>query len=382
MSRFHALDACRAGAMLWGLLFHAAVSFMTIPIGWAVQDPARSRGVDAFVWISHSFRMPVFFLMAGFFARLLWRREGAAGFLRHRAKRLLLPMVVALVPVMPAVLCLWIWGRSKQPGLASHPLGIPVGELDLADLRPSPCHLWFLYYLMMLCVLLAAVVAAAERLPLDRLKRAGDALFRGALRLHLLPLLIALPTAGTLSLMKGLDAETPVDFVPQPRILLFYAVFLALGWWLHRQPELVPALGRRLWIPALAAIVVLPLLGRAVEAQVSGAGSGSRGEALALSGLFCGCTVSLFLGLFVRFAESPRPWIAWISDASYWSYLLHLPVTVALQIWVVDKAWPGPLKYAVVLGGTLVVCFGTYRLFVRHTWIGAALNGKRLPRPA
>ncbi len=382
MQRFHSLDACRAAAMLWGLFFHGAVSFMTIPIGWAVQDDARSQVADAFIWISHSFRMPVFFLLAGFFARLLYEKLGPAGFLKHRARRLLLPMVAALIPIMPLTWLLWSWGRMKQPDPVSHPLGMPVADLDLRHLKASPCHLWFLYYLMLLLSGLTACVVVSKRLPLDRFKRGLDALLRVAIRGHLLPLLIAVPVAGTLSLMKGLEVETPVDFEPQPRILLYYGVFVTLGWWLHRQPDLVEALGRRLWIPGLAALGVLPLLGGAVERLAREGVLASRTEALALSGLFTGCLVVLFVGLFVRYGAKERPWIAWISDASYWSYLLHLPVTVALHVWIADKPWPGALKYLLVMALTLGVCLGSYRLLVRHTWIGEALNGRRIPRPA
>jgi glucan biosynthesis protein C len=182
--------------------------------------------------------------------------------------------------------------------------------------------------------------------------------------------------------MKGLEVETPVDFVPVPKILAFYAVFSALGWFLHRQPDLVQELGKRLWIPALGALVLLPLLGATVERMVKGEDPGSRLPALLLSGAFTGCTVTLFLGLFVRYAERERAWVSWLSDASYWSYLLHLPVTVALQVWVADKPWHGLVKYVLVLVPTAAACLLSYRLLVRHTWLGEALNGRRIPRSA
>jgi fucose 4-O-acetylase-like acetyltransferase len=373
MTRHHALDACRAAAMLWGLFFHAAVSFMTIPIGWAVRDVARSPAVDAFMWISHAFRMPVFFLLAGFFARLIWTKQGPAGFLRHRARRLLLPFVIFLIPILPALGGLWIWGLSKS-GEA-----FPAAAPGIRPWRgePSPGHLWFLYYLILLCAGLWALVTLASRLPLGRLHRGLDVLIAGAVRGHAFPLLLAIPTAGTLYFMHGLEVETPLTFVPSPKILAFYAVFMASGWWLHRQPALVEGLGRRLWIPALAALAVLLLLGPIVERFVATQEAALRLKALGLSALFTGSLVTLFVGLFVRYLSAPRPWVAWLADSSYWSYLVHLPVCVALQVWIADKPWPGLLKYGLVAGGTLAFCLGTYAVAVRRTAVGVLLNGRR-----
>jgi fucose 4-O-acetylase-like acetyltransferase len=54
--------------------------------------------------------MPVFFLLAGFFGRLLYEKLGPGPFVRHRAKRLLVPFVVTLVPLMPSFFLLWKWG--------------------------------------------------------------------------------------------------------------------------------------------------------------------------------------------------------------------------------------------------------------------------------
>ena len=56
-----------------------------------------------------------------------------------------------------------------------------------------------------------------------------------------------------------------------------------------------------------------------------------------------------------------------MADASYWSYLVHLPVLVALQIALAPRPWPAPLKLALALGGTSAVCLVSYRALVRRT---------------
>jgi len=387
MSRFHGLDACRAAAMLLGLFFHGAVSFMTTDIGWAIRDRSTHIGVDGFIWICHTFRMPVFFLLGGFFGRLVYLKLGAAGFIRHRAKRILLPFVVTLLPLMPSLLVLWRWGMSRSGPRQIHPFGMKVPSLDLAELTPSPGHLWFLYYLMMILALLLVVAVVARRLPLDGILRGVDGLMRAVIRFRLVAFVMAVPTAVTLYFMKSLEVETPVDFIPQLRIVAFYAVYSGFGWILHRQAGQVAEFGRLLWIPlVLVAAILVPLgmiVDRSVQTGASLASPWARVGALYLSALFGWSMVLLFLGAFVRWGERPRPWVAYLSDASYWCYLIHVPIVITFQILVADLAWPGPIKYAMVMAATVGICLASYHAFVRYTFIGATLNGKReRPLPA
>ena len=375
--RFNELDAVRAAAMLLGILFHAMCSFAETPVGWAARDRSTSLAVDALLWGLHSFRMPVFFLISGFFARLLHERLGPAGFLRHRAKRLLAPFLVALPFVMASLWALWTWGFERQAGRPAPTPSLYPGlppSVGPRTMLTGPGHLWFLYYLLLLQA--AAVIVAR----LGRLGARTDRIVRGLAGSPLLPFVMALPTGATLAFMSGFEAETPVSFVPQPRILAFYAVFFASGWLLHRQPGLVPRLARHLWLPPVLAALLFPVLGRQLEELVRTGGFASAGRRLGsvyLLGLFSWSLVLFFAALFVRWLREPRGWVRWLADSSYWSYLLHLPVVILLQIAVMDLGWPGPLKVVVVAGGTLAVCLGSYRAFVRYTFLGTSLNGKR-----
>lgn len=383
--RFHGLDACRAAAMMLGLFFHGAISFMATPVPWAIQDRSTHLAVDAFIWICHTFRMPVFFLLAGFFGRLVYEKLGPRGFVRHRAKRLLVPFLVAIVPLMASIFFLWRWGAAVSGPRAINALGMEAPSLDLDKIRPSAGHLWFLYYLMMLSVVAVSVVAPFRKLPLDGLKRGMDAAVAVLVRCRLVPVALAIPTAGTLYFMQTLSADTPIDLVPQLRILAYYLVFVGFGWVLHRQPALVEELGRGLWMPALLAAGAVVPLGKIVDRVIQGGGYASPMEkalGLYLSALFGWSLVVLFIGAFVKWAAQPRPWIAWLSDASYWCYIIHLPVVLAFQILVARWTLPGPLKYALVMTATVGICLGSYRLFVRHTVIGRTLNGPReRPKP-
>jgi hypothetical protein len=180
--------------------------------------------------------------------------------------------------------------------------------------------------------------------------------------------------------MQVLSADTPVGYLPQPRILAYYGVFAGFGWLLQRQTDLVEEFGKRLWIPLALALAILYPLSRLVDRTIRGgppASPAARAGALYLSALFGWSLVILFLGAFVKWGGKPRAWVAYLSDGSYWCYLVHLPVVVALQILVADLAWPGPIKYALIMTATIAACLGSYQLFVRYTFVGATLNGPR-----
>jgi peptidoglycan/LPS O-acetylase OafA/YrhL len=99
--RRHDFDALRAFAMLVGIALHAALSFVRFP--WAVQDSQQHEGFGLFFFAVHGFRMPVFFVMSGFFTAMLWRRRGLVSLLGLRLRRVFLPCLLGLFTVIPAV---------------------------------------------------------------------------------------------------------------------------------------------------------------------------------------------------------------------------------------------------------------------------------------
>ena len=96
--------------MLLGIGLHASLAFFPAP--WWVQDQTASFDglYDEFLWAVHGFRMPVFFLLSGFFTALLWRRRGLRSLIDHRLRRVALPLVIGMVTLVPAVD--WVGGRA------------------------------------------------------------------------------------------------------------------------------------------------------------------------------------------------------------------------------------------------------------------------------
>jgi peptidoglycan/LPS O-acetylase OafA/YrhL len=85
------------------------------------------------------------------------------------------------------------------------------------------------------------------------------------------------------------------------------------------------------------------------------------------------------IGLALRFLAGYSPTRRYIADASYWLYLIHLPIVMALQVAVSRLAWPWEAKYVLILGVAFPLMFASYELLVRHSFIGGVLNGRRYP---
>ena len=94
--RLHALDAVRGFALLVGVAFHAALSFMPgWPPGiWAMVDNSPSQFLSDTAFVTHIFRMSLFFFIAGYFGRMLYHKLGAQQFWLNRAKRIAVPLVI------------------------------------------------------------------------------------------------------------------------------------------------------------------------------------------------------------------------------------------------------------------------------------------------
>jgi hypothetical protein len=98
--RRHDLDALRASAMMLGIVYHGALS-LALGFPWFVQDPSANGPIYVFQSWVHGFRMPLFFIISGFFTAMLWRKRGASALVSHRFRRVFLPCLVGAVTLVP-----------------------------------------------------------------------------------------------------------------------------------------------------------------------------------------------------------------------------------------------------------------------------------------
>ncbi|RYG07948.1 MAG: hypothetical protein EON96_20735, partial [Caulobacteraceae bacterium] len=83
--------------------------------------------------------------------------------------------------------------------------------------------------------------------------------------------------------------------------------------------------------------------------------------------------------LSLRFLSGYSATRRYLADASYWVYIVHLPLVMAGQVLMLDAPLPWWGKLASVVVGVMAISLLSYELLVRHTFIGKALNGRRVP---
>ena len=138
--RRHDLDALRAVAMLLGIVLHAALSFTTLP--WSVKDSQQSSFYYVVFAGIHGFRMPLFFMVSGFFTAMLWRKRGLRSVLRQRFQRIFVPLLIGCFTIVPAMWAVGFVVSRPSPGAGvSSALFAAVadGDVDLVrvELRNS-----------------------------------------------------------------------------------------------------------------------------------------------------------------------------------------------------------------------------------------------------
>ena len=364
--------------MLLGLVLHAGATYTLAPIGegWPIHDPPGSLLFSLLLIVIHLFRMPAFFVVAGFFAALLYERDGVGGFLRNRARRIALPLVIFLPTALPLAALGFLFAARRE-GMAL-PAELVGGGRPLLR-EPILGHLWFLYDLLIFYVAAAVLAPVIARIPLAR--RAEDLVRRIVTRGWgvLIPALI---TSLTLLPMSGPGLETSASLLPLPRALVAYAVFFAFGWGVYRQrDELMPVFGRRWRYFAVAAVPSTLAYVGVLIFQTRMNPRSFHVAGVTLAGLALWLLIFAIVGLFVRFLERPQPVIRYLSDASYWMYLTHLTVISWTAGLLMRSPAPVFVKFSIVLGVTTAITLVTYRWFVRPTALGVLLNGRRYARP-
>ncbi|MEQ1543357.1 MAG: acyltransferase family protein, partial [Novosphingobium sp.] len=338
------------------------------------HDPESSVLLGLGFYVPHMFRMLVFFVIAGLFARPMLERRGPRAFIGDRLRRIGL-VLVAFWPVTLAGI-IGVSIAAQRAGISVPP---PPEEGGFPLL-----HLWFLYVLMLLYAATLALCAVAAPFRHRVASIPGSSALAALFASPAAPLLMAIPLAGALYVdphwIAWFGIPTPDRLgLPGPAATIGYGSAFALGWWLAGRLGVLDVWAGHwpfhLVVAVITTVVCLLLSGYTPGFVALGGGSrtvvatayalGAWSWAIGLTGLAC----RLFAG------ESPVT--RYLADASYWIYLMHLPVVMALQAAVIPLPLPLPVKFAIVIGAALALLLLSYRLLVRRSWLGAWLNGRR-----
>jgi peptidoglycan/LPS O-acetylase OafA/YrhL len=220
-----------------------------------------------------------------------------------------------------------------------------------------------------------------------------DRFFARIMQNPLAPAILAIPIGIAFSLdprwISVMGVRTPdQSLVTNLQAWIGFGTAFGFGWLLHRQIDLLRILERRwLWnlLPALGLILISFVL---VGVMTSAPGAPRLPVSFATLRLVSAILyapaiwISTFavLGLALRFMSGFSPTRRYLADASYWLYLIHMPIVMALQVVLSQRDWPGLIKFAIILVVAILPMLASYHLLVRFTFIGVVLNGRRAAR--
>lgn len=97
MNRDSSLDAARGILMMLGIVLHAAAIYTVGSEEWILRSIHGSQFFDVLRDLIHTFRMPAFFLIAGYFTGLAITKYSTIELVQKRLLRLVLPTIAVLL---------------------------------------------------------------------------------------------------------------------------------------------------------------------------------------------------------------------------------------------------------------------------------------------
>ncbi len=376
-SREFFIDWLRIAALGLLILFHVGMAYTSW--NWHVKSASAAHvaaAVEPWMRLTAPWRMTLLFVVSGLATSLMLQRRAATGsaapggWLRQRARRLLLPLLTGIVLVVPPQSYFEV--RQFHGYAGSYFEFLPLyfsGHAGFCApgrgclVLPTWNHLWFLPYLFAYTALLAAahrrwpaaLDQAAARLPGQL---AGAWLLAGPFAWLALTRIGLAPIFGETHAFFD-DLFLHVQFAPA----------FALGVLLPRTQAAA------LW-PRLVALrhvgLVLALLawGLLVATQ-----PGAPWRALPWS-LMQWCAIVAALGYARRHLQRDSALRARLSEAVFPVYVLHQTATVLGVVLLARWQWPAGVEAAALFSLTLGVSWAGYELVRRvgvlRPWFGLA----------
>jgi surface polysaccharide O-acyltransferase-like enzyme len=359
--RIVAFDRARTFITLLVVIHHSVVNFTHFGNG----DRMRWLGFDLVVLFNDSFFMAFMFLISGLFVHDSLTRHGAGGYLRRRAWRLGIPLLVSIFVLIP-IAYYASFLRYHMPGTTDFNYFHYWGRMITTGPWPSG-QSWFLWVLLVFDVIAAAIWMTAPKI-LGALGR-----LIGALRSRPVVAFAAFVVVSVVSYLPmhvwfGDGAWFEPGHYPFPvqtsRILLYPAYFftgVGIGVISLRVGILAEngEVAKRWAIWLAFAVLLFGLLLLLVFAHHNWI------ENVAAPPLWWRTSYGTAFAVFSAAMAFTVPTISlrlsraslWLLDAmqpsAYGIFLFHYMFIIWLQYFVYDPAWPAGIKAAIVFAVTL-----------------------------
>jgi len=368
--RFHGLDALRSFAMLLGIVLHAALPYMNMDVSIWPSDKDDSKLIVIIFQFIHLWRMPVFFILSGFFASLLVNRYAWSYWWKNRMLRIVLPMVI-FTPVMGATIP-WIFKYGY------------TGELYLFYSNDNqPHHLWFLWHLIIFTIFTILYkfysllfTKIANLLKLTKLNNFILSI-KSAIAKIIFDFQIPIVLIIILTIFSLNDMGT--ELIGNP---ISTGIYFAFGYSLYKNNRLFKKIIIN-WKYYFLSALLFFLAHTLIEEEFISIDFVTY-PIWWIPFIFIKISTSvLFSFSFIGFTEnkfgSYNSILRFFSDGAYWMYLIHLPIVSLITFFLFQFKFLAEIKFLIAIIITTFICFITYKILVRSTYLGVLLNGKKYP---
>jgi glucans biosynthesis protein C len=366
-TRINGFDALRTIAMWLGVVLHSLIVYKSEPEPNWPHDTTNYLFFDWLYEFIHIFRMPLFYLVAGFFSRMTLERSGTRTFVTQRAKRILIPFIVGLVIIVPLSLLPFHFNYFFHIEKLDFKTAMGNSLRQMLSWN-GMAHLWFLYYLIVFYILAVGYKSFLRRSLLKPAVVVSRIFNKSAWSKIVIQVVILLLI---LFFFKMVTPPVYTGIRISLTYLLYYGVFFIFGWLLQTDMgriKMSPPIGWLLFVVGTALSITRFFY---PELQTG----------IVFYGLVSVETISLVTGitaLFIHYFSQESKWWRYFSDASYWVYLTHIFFVAGIQVMLLSSNIQGWLRFPIVLLSTFLFTIVTYQLLVRYTVIGEYLHGKRI----
>jgi peptidoglycan/LPS O-acetylase OafA/YrhL len=356
-TRRYDLDWLRIAAFALLILYHIGMLYVAWP--WHVKSIRPVPAIEPLMLLSSPWRLTLLFLISGVAARHLLDRQRPGAFARDRLRRLLPPLLFAMLVVVPPQSYWEVVTRLGYQGdYWSFWARYLAFDRGFGLILPTWNHLWFVTYLLAY-VLLAALARRFTGGSLPEWPWRGWPL-------------ILLP-AGLFALYRAtlypVFGETHA-FGDDPYAHAHYGTAFLIGFAIARRAAAWATLTAWRW-PLLAAVLYLALASH---------GGGQPARAVARE-FYAWLLIATLLGFGRRHLDHDHPARRYLTEAVFPYYILHQ--TLIILIWAGLRPFAlGPAaEAAAIAAGTVTGCALGFELIRRVPALRFLFGVKPLPAP-
>lgn len=391
LDRRYDLDWIRVGAFFLLILYHTGMFY--VPWDWHVKTPHPVEALEPFMLMTNPWRLTLLFLVSGAATRFMADKVSVGKLTTARIARLLPPLIFAMFVIVPPQSYYQI-----VEYIAAHP-GTPLtvdnfwiryatasghwcGTDGNCLITPTWNHMWFVAYLFVYTMVLAAMLLVWKQAG-EHLRKGAERLLKGV-GLFVWPVLFLGMLRATLYAKFG-ETHALVDD-PYVHAVSFSAFLLGFG--LAKSEVLRDRLTAVRWPALVVAVAAWAVWSWMVWTYWRHDGLPQPTPLVGLAGRFVfaiqgWCAIVAILGFGAKhLASKGGPVLRYLTLGVFPFYLVHQTLIVVMAYHLAKLGLPQGVEGAILVVATFAGCFATYEIVRRIPGVRILFGLKGQPAEA